>query len=138
RRPAGVRFYVKHYIQKDGRVIKPGLTNIFRFGIKRFLVEQYLAKNKKQINKYFRSPDGMLMANSHDAIDVFKILSSNPSSGFNNHILEIPCHPAADISELENTKLKDERVVEYNLLKSDVFVKAAQTAEFVSFKEVVA
>src|SRR5690606_25946895 len=58
-RPAGVRFYVKHYIQSNGKVIKPGLANFMKFGIKRLLVEQYLIKNKKQINNYFKSPDGI-------------------------------------------------------------------------------
>lgn len=137
-RPAGVRFYVKHYIQNNGKVVKPGLTNFTKFGLKRLLVEQYLIKNKKQINKYFRSPDGMLVSNSHQAIDVFKILAKYPEAKYKNQIMEIPCHPAVDITELENTKLTDERVAEYQLLKSDAFVKAAKKAKLVSFKDVIA
>src|SRR5690554_6388508 len=38
RRPAGIRFYVKHEIQQDAIVINPGLAKIFRFGIKRLSV----------------------------------------------------------------------------------------------------
>lgn len=136
-RPAAIRFYVKHYFFSNGEIIKPGLTNFMMFGIKRFLVEQYLLKNKKQINKYFKSPDGMLVSESHQAVDVFKLLAKYPDAKFKNQIMEIPCHPAVDTSELENTKLTDERVAEFQLLKSDAFVKASKIAKFVSFKDVI-
>lgn len=136
-KPKAIRFYVKHYIQPSGKVVKPNLGNLSKFGLKRFLVEQYLRLNKKQINKFFKSPDGMLVSNSHQTIDAFKILANYPQSKYKNQIMEIPCHPAIDTSELENTKLTDQRVAEYQILKSDFFVKATKTAEFVSFNDVI-
>lgn len=135
-RPARMRFYVKHYIQNNGQVIKPSLLNIPKFGLKRFMVETYLEKNKREINQYFKTPDGMLVSSSHNAIDVFKMLAAHPTAKYKNHIMEIPCHPAVDKSELENTKLTDERIEEYEFLKSPQFVKAAKDIKLVNFKEI--
>lgn len=137
-KPKGIRFYVKHYIQNSGKVIVPSLFDIQKFGIKRLLVEQYLKNNKNQINKYFKSPEGMLVTSSHNAIDVFKALVKNPLAKFENAILEIPCHPSIDTIELENTKLTDERVIEYQFLKSTAFLEAKKSLDLVSFNSVVA
>jgi hypothetical protein len=80
----------------------------------------------------------MLVTSSHNAIDVFKALAQNPKAKFENAILEIPCHPSIDISELENTKLTDERVIEYQFLKSPAFLEAKKNLNLVSFNSVVA
>lgn len=136
-KPKGIRFYVKHYLQESGKVVVPGLFEIKKFGLKRLVVEQYLKRNKRQINRYFKSPEGMLVTSSHNAIDVFKALVTVPSVKFGTAILEIPCHPAVDIIGLENTKLTDERVVEYQFLKSETFLEARKNLSLVSFNSVV-
>lgn len=136
-KPNGIRFYVKHYLMPNGNIVTPSLSNIHVFGPKRFIVEQYLKLNKKQINKYFKSPSGMLVTKSHNSLDVFKLLEKFPGASFKNHILEIPCHPSIDIHELEGTKLTEVRVKEYQILNSAEFLDVKKQIQFVSFHEVI-
>lgn len=136
-RPAGIRFYVKYYIQSNGKIVKPGLFNFAKFGIKRVLVEHYLGLNKKQINRFFKTPEGMLVTNSHKALDVFSVLAKNPHVTYGDIILEIPCHPSVDTSELTDTKLTEERVREYEFLKSQEFKAVVASNKLVSYKKVL-
>lgn len=140
RKIKAIRVYNKHYIKKvNGKYLVkfPNLLFFKEFGIKRVLVEFALKLRTAKIEKYFYHPDGLLLAPCHNAIDVFKSLAEcNPNDLKNNWIVEVPFHPASDIKGLENTKLMNERIEEYNFLMSEKFRKAIDSLELVNYKSV--
>lgn len=135
-----IRVYNKHYIKKsNGKyVVKfPHLLAFREFGLKRVLVEFVLKQRTRKLEKYFFHPDGLLLSPTHKAIDVFNALAEcNPEDLSNNWTLETAFHPAADTKGLENTKLINERVEEYNFLMSEKFRKAISSLELVNYKAV--
>jgi predicted glycoside hydrolase/deacetylase ChbG (UPF0249 family) len=136
-----IRVYNKYYLKYiNGKysIEYPHLLSFKEFGIKRVLIEFILKLRTAKIEKYYSHPDGLLLTPSHQAIDVFKILTeSNPDDFKNNWILETAFHPAADTKGLENTKLMNERVEEYNFLMSEKFKNAISKYVLVNYKSVL-
>lgn len=131
-----IRVYTKYYIKKQGEnysVKFPGLTSFREFGIKRVMVETFLKYRTGLVDKYFKHPHGLLVAPSHNAIDVFKSLAAADVSKFPNVLVEVPFHPATDLSELGNTKLMQERIDEYEFLTSETFIKAQSKLNLVNY-----
>lgn len=131
-----IRVYTKYYIKKKGEnytVKFPGLTSFREFGIKRVLVETFLRYRLGLMNKFFYHPDGLLVTPSHNAIDVFKALSVADPKKFPNVTVEVPFHPSTDLAELQNTKLVQERVDEYEFLTSEKFIKAKANLNLVNY-----
>jgi chitin disaccharide deacetylase len=131
-----IRVYTKYYIKKKGdsySVKFPGLTSFREFGIKRVLVETFLKYRVGLMNQFFSHPDGLLVAPSHNAIDVFKSLAVADPKKFPNVLVEVPFHPATDLSELGNTKLMQERIDEYEFLTSPAFIDAKKNLNLVTY-----
>lgn len=135
----GIRTYEKHYLRKQGAglgLVKPSFTKVGKFSPRRIMVEFYLGQKHKQLDKFYRSTAGMLVPNSHQSIDAFRLMAQTPSKVNFNRVLEIPCHPAATVEELTNTKLVQSRLDEYELLKSPEFVKLLNVHEFLNYKQI--
>lgn len=131
-----IRVYTKYYIKKKGNdysVKFPNLGSFREFGIKRVLVETFLKYRVGLMNKYFKHPDGLLVASSHNAIDVFKALAEADPKKFPDVLVEVPFHPATDTAELGNTKLMQERIDEYEFLTSEKFLKAKSNLNLVNY-----
>lgn len=135
-----MRFYVKYYAVGAGegsRIEKPGLMTIRRYGAKRLLVEAYLKRRLAQLLRHTTAPAGMLVIRSHDTRDLFRwLIEAAPVTINESTILEIPCHPAANTAGLVDTKYVEERVEEYELLKSSAFVEASKKWSFVDYSTV--
>lgn len=133
-----IRIYSKYYIRKSGnsaKVLFPGIFSFPAFSPKRIAVETFLKFRVLLMSKYYKHPKGLLVSNSHNAIDVFKLLAQYPEASFPNITVEVPCHPAADLSELENTKLMNERVAEYEFLTSDEFKAILPKLNLVNYQQ---
>lgn len=135
---AAVRVYTKYYLKKNnnGKYTAkfPSLHRFLEFGIKRVLVEFVLNYKVSRLKKYYSHTHGLLLASSHNAIDVFKSLSElDDAKNLPNVLVEIPFHPSIDTVELTNTKLKQERVDEYNYMTSEPFLKAISTLNIVDY-----
>ena len=137
----GIRIYVKYYLDNVngvGHIQEPRFTSVSKFGIKRILIETYLKWKRFQINNIYDSPDGILYSKNHDTVEVLKLLSkSDFKLKKDNKTFEIPCHPAVDTVELEDTELVEDRIREYEILKSEDFVKASNRLNLVSYKSII-
>ncbi len=135
-----VRVYTKYYVKNNNgkyTVRFPKLTRFLEFGIKRVLVEFVLKYKVSKLKKYYAHTDGLLLASSHNAIDVFRSFAKLDPKSLPNILVEVPFHPSIDTKELTNTKLKQERVDEYNYMTSEPFLKAISKLNIVNYTHAI-
>ncbi len=132
-----IRVYNKYYlIKKSGvySVSHPGLNSVGEFGFRRVLVEAFLKRRTKKLERYFDHPAGLMLARTHNTLDMFNaLINLDGQSLHNNVIFEIPCHPSANTEGLENSKLKSQRVDEYKLMMSKPFIQSLQNFLLVNY-----
>lgn len=133
-----IRIYNKHYLVKDNngklKIKYPHIYSLKQFGLKRVLVELVLKMITTKIGRFYSHPDGLLLATSHKALDVFRSLSNIRYRDLDYPgTLEIPFHPSETIEGLQKTTLLNERVEEYNYLMTDEFKKALSRFELVNY-----
>lgn len=135
----GIRVYSKYFILRENstsQLIKPGVLSANKLGLKRIAKEYVFRQITKKRRKHFYTPDGMLYNKNLDAYTVFQdLINTSNKLPYEDIVLEIPCHPANDFSDLENTSLMEERVKEYELLKSKEFLEAIKKIGLVSFND---
>lgn len=132
-----IRVHCKNYIvNKDSKIsiVEPNLLSINKFGAKRVLLEILFRIKRNHWRKSFITPDAMLIATDHKAITTLQMLANLKKLPKGNKILEISVHPSTAIDDLENTVLTNERIEEYNYLKSDKFLNFVNQDNMVSYK----
>lgn len=129
----GLRSPRHFFIKKGSSPINPSLKNIFEFGAKRLLVESYYRWLSKKFSDKFYLPEGELLAMNFKKIDTLKLLG-NISTSAVDATIEISCHPAIRIDDLPKSKLTGKRVTEYQIMKSDQFIKSLDKFNLITFK----
>lgn len=124
----------RHYFIHNSKVIRPNLSNITTFGLKRIFIEKYYDKYQKKFVGKFRMPEGELLDVNLKKIITLKNLAKVQSAP--DVIIEIPCHPAVDITDLPESKLTDKRVEEYNILKSVEFIQSLKKFSLINFSKI--
>lgn len=136
----GLRVYKKYYLigsNDNPSIIHPNILYLRSFGFKRIAVEALIRHRVKKLNKHFFHPDGLLLIPTHKTLDLFQKLAEVNTNNFPNLILEIACHPATDVHDLPETKMKQSRVDEYELLKSDYFISKLRKIQLVNYSDLI-
>jgi predicted glycoside hydrolase/deacetylase ChbG (UPF0249 family) len=110
-----------------------GIKNIFKFGVKRYIIELYYRKYNSTFRKYYIMPEGELLHLNLKKVDTFKALEKLKAS--EKLCIEIPCHPATSIADLPKTKLTDKRLQEFEILSSESFKNSLNKFQLISFKD---
>lgn len=134
----GLRWYNKTYVTKSENqynLINPSLLNISKFGLMRSVKETFLRQKKKAFTSTFKLPYGMLYPKDNRIRTLLKILPEIPSELFQDNILEIMCHPATKTDGLQETKMLEARVEEYEILKSYEFEEFVKRNKLISFSD---
>src|SRR5690606_12610933 len=132
-----LRVHCKHYIIKEGNkvsIVEPNLFLINKFGIKRILLEFLFRMKRNYWRNNFKTPDGMLLAKDHKAVTTLQMLTHLKDLPKSNTILEISVHPSRTIEDLEDTVLTNERIEEYDYLRSQKFLDVVRQDNTVSYK----
>lgn len=138
---SAIRVHSKYYFknEKDSVIImKPNITNIFHFGLKRVFVEYYLRNKRNRWRNEFKTPDGMLFTNDNSVLNTLMFIELFADRITDNGIYEISCHPSTKTSDLNNTSMTDIRVQEYNLLMKHSFLSALQNFDLISYRSLIA
>ncbi len=132
-----IRVYKKYYLHNTAiqyTIRHPRLYDVRTFGIKRVIVESILRYRTRHLARHFRHPDGLLVATSHRAIDVLKALTTIDTLALpRNLVLEVAFHPSVDTDGLDNSRLTEQRVEEYQYCMSRSFLDAVQKLTLVNF-----
>lgn len=103
--------------------------------IRSLISSLYLRWITHKYRRVFKMPTGELHYESRKKIDFFNWLIKVQEIKETDNIYEVPCHPAAFIDDLGNSKLIEKRLLEYQLLISDDFQNALHKINLQSFKE---
>jgi predicted glycoside hydrolase/deacetylase ChbG (UPF0249 family) len=110
------------------------LMNLSKFGLRRFITEQYFIIKRNKLKHSFKLPDAMLYTENHNIRTLLQRLTM--LEGINtDKVFEIMVHPATSTEELSETKVLEARVEEYNLLKSSEFQEFIQKNRLLSFSD---
>jgi predicted glycoside hydrolase/deacetylase ChbG (UPF0249 family) len=135
----GIRVYNKYYLKgtdKSPKLVNPNFTDVAEFGLKRVAVEFVLRQRTKKLGKYFFHSDGLLLTKNHNSLDLFRKLTVVNLSSLPEYFLEIACHPATGTHDLPDTQLKQSRVDEYMLLKSDSFIETCKKIQLRNYSQI--
>jgi len=138
-RKLSLRYYKKIYIREHTdhfTLIKPSLEMIPYLGFVRIIKEIYISNKAKKLSKHFNIPDGLLLTKSHNINDVFQALIKFNQKSFlskDDLLVEIGCHPATNILDLKSTSLTNERVKEYQTLRSESFITTIKELNLISY-----
>lgn len=115
-------------------ILRPSLINIGMFGLKKVLTNYYYKNVAKHFSKTFKIADGQLSVFKNDESRIFELVGkllqqkNNPQS-----TVYIVSHPATNTNDLVNTNLTEQRVKEYEFLKSEVFTESISIYPLKSF-----
>lgn len=121
---AAIRTRQMCYLDECGnatKLVAPGAQTILRFGPRKVLANYYYRRTAAQFKKTYQIADGMIVEDSLGALNVFKLLPKLDMSGKAGKTYYAVSHPATTAEDLPDSNLKEERVAEYNFLKSDAF-----------------
>ncbi|MBN1185669.1 MAG: ChbG/HpnK family deacetylase [Bacteroidales bacterium] len=140
KRKWGIRVYNKYYLKGESqnpKFVNPRLINLVEFGLKRIAIETVLRQRTKRLHRYFYHPDGLVMTPSHLTLDFFKQLMEIETTFLPDYILEAACHPATGVNDLPETTMKESRIKEYELLKSEAFIKATRRINMINYSGIL-
>ncbi len=135
--PLGLRWYNKTYLylsKKPLDLIEPGLMNLSKFGLKRFVTERYFRLIRNKLLHSFKLPDAMLYTENHNIRTLLQRLTMLESIN-TNKVFEIMVHPATSTEEFSETNMLEARVEEYNILKSFEFQEFIQKNSLLTFAD---
>ena len=133
-----IRVHSKYYLSNSAtktEILEPNIFSINHFGIKRVIVEYLFRRKREYWRKSFKSPEGMLFTSSHKTADILTHIANLENPPSSKQTFEVSCHPATDHNDLTDTKMLEERVHEYNLLKSESFKKNLSHVELITFSD---
>jgi len=93
----------------------------------------YLSFLNHKLEKHFILPKGELHHNSLKKIGFLNWLIQTQSLPNSNYIFEAPCHPATNTEELQDTKLTEKRLLEYQIMRSNDFREALSKVTLTNF-----
>lgn len=111
----------------NNQLINPHLGDITQFKINRIIKETYYRFLTNRSNKRFNIPDGTLAKQGLTTIELLSYLfNHNLPTG----VWEIACHTAISTEGLWGTSLLQQRVEEFNILRSELCLTAAHNGLF--------
>lgn len=122
----GFRAYNKVYCIISGgqpKIFFPKLFEIGKIGGIRYIKELIFRRRRRSLSRYFRMADGMLFHPTHKVLNLVKVLPHIAEPSALEGSFEIMFHPALSIDGLQNTRLLESRVLEYESLKSPQFIE---------------
>jgi predicted glycoside hydrolase/deacetylase ChbG (UPF0249 family) len=133
-----LRWYNKTYLiaQHDKFYFRePSFLSIHKFGLKRALTEIYFRQKRKELKKHYFLTDAMLYAPDNSIRTLLKSIAKLKNQKLPDLTLEIMCHPAKTIEGLSDTAMLNARVEEYNILKSDKFIKFVKNVNLINYSQ---
>lgn len=124
------------YFNVDGKIIEPGVTTIFQFGLRRVVGQIICKKFARGYSKHYKIPDGMIVQDSKGIVNVLEKLCKVNWNAKSDKVYYIVSHPATNISDLYDTSLLKERVEEYNFLASEEFVNLSNKIPLIGFHQI--
>lgn len=131
-----IRVHCKYYLcLRNGKIdiTEPSISSVVKFGLKRITIEYLFRLKRNRWRKQFKTPDGFLVTCSHKTFDLLEIIANIDTFLEFNKTLEISCHPATNINDLNETQMREVRVKEYEILKSDFFRKSINQFNLISY-----
>lgn len=112
-------------LKNEIKLMHPSFFNVKSMGVKRVITNYYYQSVARQFSKTFSIADGQLSVFKNDEKRLFELVRKLIiQNKFDNKTYYVVSHPATNTSDLKDTNLTEERVLEYNYLKSDAFKKA--------------
>jgi len=111
----------------NNQIINSHLGDITQFNINRIVKETYYRFLTNRSNKRFNIPDGTLAKQGLNTIELLAyVINHNLPPGF----WEIACHTAISTEGLWGTSLLQQRVEEFNILRSEPCLNAVENGLF--------
>lgn len=125
-----------YIIEKNNIVnlIVPSLTNISAFGPKTVLNYYFKLISRRKYKSVFKMPDRMIVSKSESNLNIFKKVASINSSIDKNMTYVVEAHPSTLDSKFDDV-IRDQRIEEYNFLKSDKFYNFIQMNTLISHND---
>lgn len=123
---AAIRTRQMYYLDVTGnnaQLVRPDIGTIHRFGLRKVLANYFYRNRTKEFAKVYKTADGMIVEDGLGAMNVFKGLLSLDLSGQQGKIYYAVTHPATSIDDLPESNLKEQRIEEFFILKSNEFVE---------------
>jgi len=135
----GLRWYNKTYINNINNkyaLIEPTIKNIKKFGVKRIITEAYFKMQRVKILQSFKLTDGMIFTLDHNMRSLLNNIIYAHEGISDNKIYEVMVHPAISIKDLYDTRMLNERVEEYEILKSPQFRKYVKHNKLINYNNI--
>jgi len=127
-----------HYLQiKNGKltIIEPNLLSIHKFRIKKIAVNHLYKRAASRLANVFKIVDGMLVDDRPGALIIFKQIAEATVISNSQKSLYIVAHPATNLNEIDGSNLNQERIDEYNYLKSESFLSYVSKSPLTNFNQ---
>ena len=121
------------------KLVRPDLCSLPRFGLRKVLANYFYRNTASKFKGSYTIPDGMIVEDQPGAMNVFKALPKMDWSQQPAKTYYAVTHPAVTIDDLPETNLKEERLQEFEILKSAefiAFVTARPLSNFETYKSV--
>lgn len=132
-----VRTRQMHYIHSNKSktmIIEPSIMSINKFGLRKVAINYLYKRSAYKLSKVFKIPDGMLVDDRPGALQLFTDLANANEIIHYNKVLYAVAHPAVNLKEIQDSNLNQERLDEYNYLKSDIFQDFVRRNPLTNFK----
>lgn len=132
-----VRTRQMHYLSTIGSktlLFEPSIMNINKFGVRKVAVNYLYKRAASKLAKVYSLPDGMLVDDRPGALHIFSELANAIEIIHNSKVLYTVAHPATNLHEIHDSNLNQERLDEYNFLRSKVFQNFVRKNPLINFK----
>lgn len=116
------------------RMVDPTIFKFPGYSLKNIATNYYYKYYSSQFEKHFKVPKGQLVVSKKDSIYLFEYVENLLNQNLNSEeVYYVVAHPATETSDLGNTNLLQQRVIEYKKLKSENFIKSVRKAPLINF-----
>jgi predicted glycoside hydrolase/deacetylase ChbG (UPF0249 family) len=127
------------YLQTDtqGRVAlsAPSVWTLPKFGLRKVAANLFYRKRAREYGKIFSIANGMLVQDALGAVDLFKQMMACDMSANEGKVFYAVTHPAKRTDDLPESNLINERLLEFNLLRSNDFADYVKKFPLANFAE---
>lgn len=108
----------------QSRAVASWPRSLRKMKLRRCLSELYLLRLSRQMSSVFAVPRGELYPASLRKLDLLQKLADGMVPGsMPESVFEIACHPAVNVQGLEGSKLTDQRVEEFQVMRGKTFIQ---------------
>jgi len=120
----------------QSRVVPSWPRSLGKMKLRRYLSELYLLRLSRQMSSVFAVPRGELYPASLRKLDLLQKLGDGmvPAT-MPESVFEIACHPAVNVQGLGGSKLTDQRVGEFQVMRGKIFIQTIAKWEMRSYHD---